>query len=79
MITEHYPTDVPRLTRIVDPPEHKGKLIVDVKLSLKKDYVTIICDDGTQFDRRNHLTIRVEHGPERQAKVAWAKGIIDGC
>ena len=77
MITEHYPTDVPRLTRIVDPPKHKGKLIKNVDCSrICEGIVIFVTDTGERIEHPNHITVRVEHGPERQAKMAWARSLL---
>jgi hypothetical protein len=77
MKTEHYSTDVPKLTRIIEPKEHAGKLIIDVKVTLRSESkTTIACDDGTIFDMPTNRTLIVEHGPERQAKMEWARNLL---
>jgi hypothetical protein len=78
MKTEHYSTDVPKLTRIIEPKKHAGKLITDVKVDWLQSDTMITCDDGTIFRMATNRTLIVEHGPERQAKMEWARNILGG-
>jgi hypothetical protein len=83
MESEHYASDVPRLTRIVEPVEHAGKLIMNVTTRPHSGgrrwvEVVITTDTGEAITFLMHDKIKVEKGLERVMKEAWARAVASG-
>lgn len=76
-VTEHYAMDVPRLTRIVTPKEHEGKLIMSVTFGALQ-FAKIITDTGEVINLPRWSKVTVNNGPERAAKLAWAQRVANG-
>lgn len=80
-VTEHYAMDVPRLTRIVEPEEHAGKLIMSVEYDRRSGsapQVRFIIDSGEVLWVPAHTKVKVETGMERTGKLAWARAVANG-
>lgn len=78
-VTEHYAMDVPRLTRIVEPDEHAGKLIMGVEFDPRKERkVKFVIDTGEVLWLPAHSRVKVETGMERAGKLAWARAVASG-
>jgi hypothetical protein len=79
-VTEHYAMDVPRLTRIVDPEEHAGKLIMSVEIAPVEqgNKVKIVTDTGEIILLNTWVKLKVETGMERAGKLAWARAVAAG-
>lgn len=78
-VTEHYAMDVPRLTRIVEPEEHAGKLIMAVEyIPTPLRQVKYIIDSGEVLWLPSHSKVKVETGMERAGKLAWARAVANG-
>lgn len=78
-VTEHYAMDVPRLTRIVEPEEHAGKLIMAVEyIPTPRRQVKFIIDSGEVLWLAAHSMVKVETGMERAGKLAWARAVASG-
>lgn len=78
-VTEHYAMDVPRLTRIVEPEEHAGKLIMGVEFDPARERkVKYIIDTGEVLWISAHSKVKVETGMERTGKLAWARAVANG-
>lgn len=83
METEHYAADVPRLTRIVTPEKHAGKLIMNVKTrphhaGLRWVEVLITTDTGEVIVLLAHNKVRVATTEERRTKIAEMEDLISG-
>lgn len=75
-VTEHYAMDVPRLTRIVEPEEHAGKLIMGVEFDPRRERkVKFVIDTGEVLWLAAHSKVKVETGMERAGKLAWARAV----
>lgn len=85
MISTHYALDVPRGCKIVNPVEYNNQVLADLiierVLFVKSDEggaAEITFTDGTKVVMPSFTTLTVDQGtPERQARVAWAKTILD--
>lgn len=82
VVTEHYALDVPRLTRIVHPEEHKGKLIQKVTAQGlwpddERERCVVYETDQGEVKLQTWAHVKVEHGPEREAKMRWARSLLE--